>query len=62
MSGDVVQVAIMRQALRELGEGFAVYSGQLKRASRISGQIDPKRSVVNVGFTAGRTTAPYGIP
>jgi hypothetical protein len=23
--------------------------------------LDPKRSVVNVGFTAGRTTAPYGI-
>jgi hypothetical protein len=28
MSGDVVHVVIMRQALRELGEGFAVYSGR----------------------------------
>jgi hypothetical protein len=32
------------------------------RAVAPTGTVYPKQSVVNVGFTAGRTTAPYGIP
>jgi hypothetical protein len=49
MSGDVVHVAIMPEALRELGEGIAVYSAELKRASRITGRDRPEQPVTPLG-------------
>jgi hypothetical protein len=48
MFGDVVHAAIMRQAQRELGEGFAVYSRNSNEP--LESPADPKEPLVTVRF------------